>query len=101
MSKRINVGETLMAQHLTELGLRFSQQQQVIHTRRWAWDFLLEDYRILIEVDGYFAGRHKGWGGDNEKQNAAVMQGWRPLRFSTNDVKRGKAKEFLKQWLSK
>lgn len=98
--KKINVGETLMAIHLRELGLGFDTQARVFPDRKWKWDFLVAD-NILIEIDGYFAGHHgAGYGSDNEKANTATMMGFRCLRFSTNDVKRGKAKEFLKQWLT-
>jgi very-short-patch-repair endonuclease len=98
--KGFNECETLLAKHLKELKLEFISQHEAIEGRKWRWDFLLLEHGILIEIDGYFGGHHgAGWGSDNEKQNAAVMRGWRPLRFSTNDVKRGKAKEFLKQWL--
>jgi very-short-patch-repair endonuclease len=99
MSKKINIGETLMAQHLTELGLKFRQQVKFCDTRRWKLDFLLGENGIAIEVDGYFKGRHgAGWGSDNEKANWATSMGYRVLRFSTQEVKTGKAKEFLKQW---
>jgi very-short-patch-repair endonuclease len=99
---KVNVGQVLMATHLRELGLAFAEQVPVTDGRRWKWDFLLPDYRIVIEVDGYFKGRHgAGWGSDNEKANHGTMAGIRVLRFSTDDVKRGKAKAFLQEWLAK
>jgi very-short-patch-repair endonuclease len=68
--------------------------------RKWRWDFFLPDHRIVIEVDGYFKGRHgAGWGSDNEKANHGTMAGVRVLRFSTKDVETGKAKAFLSVWL--
>jgi very-short-patch-repair endonuclease len=95
----VNVGQTLLAIHLKELQLEFREQYQ-FHHRKWRLDFYLPEHRIGIEVDGYFAGKHgAGYGADNEKQNTATMCGIRMLRFSTNDVKRGKAKEFLQDWL--
>jgi very-short-patch-repair endonuclease len=96
-----NEAQLLMAIHLRELRLRFRREVPVCGWRKWRWDFLLPDHNIAIEIDGYFAGRHgAGWGGDNEKQNTGVMLGFRPLRFSTNDVKRGKARAFLKEHLA-
>ena len=102
MSKKINIGETLLGIHLSELGLAYRTQVPVCMGRRWRWDFFLVDHRIAIEVDGYFRGKHgSGYGSDNAKQNHGTMNGMRVLRFSTDDVKTGKAKEFLQQWLSK
>jgi len=96
----MNQGQILLAIHLKELGVLFRQQEPVCPERKWRLDFYLQDYGIGIEVDGYFAGKHgAGYGSDNEKSNTATMLGIRMLRFSTNDVKRGKAKQFMEQWL--
>lgn len=89
----------LLAKHLKELGLKFCTEVYVTPLRKWRWDYVLTDHRIAIEIDGYFMGRHQGWGKDNDKQNYGVMLGWRPLRFSTNDVLRGRAKAFLAEHL--
>jgi very-short-patch-repair endonuclease len=95
MSKKINIGETLMAIHLRELGLDFQTQVKFHATRKWRWDFVVED-NIAIEIDGYHDGRHgAGYGADNEKQNFGTMAGYRVLRFSTQDVSTGRAKAWL------
>ena len=96
----MNECETLLAIHLKELGVSFEQQFPVCVERRWKWDFYLPEHRIAIEIDGFFRGRHgAGWGGDYEKQNWGTMLGFRCLRFSTSEVKKGKAKAFLQDWL--
>jgi very-short-patch-repair endonuclease len=100
--KRINIGEMLLAKFLEELGLEYATQVGVCFGRRWRWDFFLPDFRVAIEVDGYFKGRHgSGYGADNEKANYGTMNGIRVLRFSTQDVKTGKAKKFLQEWLKR
>jgi len=75
-------------------------------TRKWRWDYILTGQRISIEIEGGF---YRGVGGHNsinglqrdmDKQNAGVMLGWRPLRFSTADVLRGRAKAFLAEHLA-
>lgn len=99
--KRINVGETLLAIHLKELGLKFQEQVSFHETRKWRFDFVVEQ-SIAIEIDGYHKGKHgAGYGADNEKANMATMMGFRVLRFSTSDVRTGKAREFLKHWTGK
>ena len=93
-----SVAEDLLAIHLGELRLRFDRQVPVCAERKWRLDFTLPEQGIAIEVDGHFKGRHgAGWGADNEKRNTATMRGWRVLTFSTQDVARGTAKEFLRQ----
>lgn len=88
--------EILLAKHLEELGLFFVQEYRFHGERKWRWDFLLTEHRIAIEIDGYFKGRHgTGWGSDNEKRNNGTMLGYRVLVFSTSDVLKGRAKEFL------
>lgn len=95
-----SVAETLFAKHLKELKLDFQTQYKFHDDRRWKADFYISSLGIIIEVDGYFKGRHgAGWGADNEKRNVATMYGYRVLVFSTRDVLNGTAKEFIKSWL--
>lgn len=56
--------------------------------RRWRFDFAFPSQRLGIEVDG--RGRHQSVDGvrkDCEKGNAAVLLGWRVLRFPATDRK--------------
>lgn len=55
--------------------------------RRWRFDFAWPDLRIAVEIEGgvYTRGRHVrpgGYQGDIEKYNAAVLAGWRVLRYT-------------------
>jgi very-short-patch-repair endonuclease len=98
-----NLVHELFAMHLKELGLKFKREVEVLHGRRFRWDFVFwaPDYAAgnfsswAVEIDGYFKGRHRAFGGDNEKMNLATVNGWRFLRFSTQQVNRGKAKQFI------
>lgn len=61
--------------------------------RRWRFDFAWPLYRVAVELEGgvWSGGRHTraaGFLGDVEKYNAAVMGGWRVLRFTADDLKR-------------
>ena len=51
--------------------------------RRWRWDFCWRAAKVAIEVDEETAhGRWHKQTQDREKGNAAVVAGWRLLRFS-------------------
>ena len=94
MSK--SVAELLFSKHLRELGLSFEREVRFHKERKWRFDFLL-DSGVAIEIDGYHNGRHgAGWGAGNDKRNAATMMGYRLLVFSTQDVLKGRAKDFIK-----
>ena len=100
-----NEAEVLFAKHLTELGLWFRSEVKFHPHRRWRFDFVaaLQDRGpyYAIEIDGgiWTQGRHtrgKGRQSDMDKLNHATIMGYRVLTFSTQDVLRGRAKEFLK-----
>jgi len=55
--------------------------------RRWRFDFAWPDEKVAVEVEGgtWSFGRHvrgRGYAADCEKYNAAVIDGWRVLRFT-------------------
>lgn len=54
--------------------------------RNWRFDFAWPAFKVAIEIDG--RGRHQTVDGvrrDHEKQRAAVLRGWRLLRFPATD----------------
>jgi len=56
-------------------------------TRRWRFDYAYPDAKVAVELEGgtWVNGRHTRGGGfekDAEKYNAAVLLGWRVLRFT-------------------
>jgi very-short-patch-repair endonuclease len=69
----------------------YSREFRFHKTRRWRFDFAWPDYMVAVEVDGgiYIGGRHnrgQGFKKDCEKQNAAVLDGWRVLHFTTSHL---------------
>lgn len=73
-------------------------------TRRWRFDFAWPDRKLAAEVDGatWTNGRHtrgSGYERDCEKLNAAVLLGWRVLRFTTGQIKSGAAYPVLQEAL--
>ena len=65
--------------------------------RRWRFDLAWPEQRIAVEVEGgaWIYGRHnhpRGFINDMEKYNAAVIMGWRVLRYTPEQIRAG-------QWL--
>ena len=91
-----NEFEAKLARELKTLKIDFEQEFKFHPERKWRADFHLIGKKILIEVEGgiWSGGRHtrgKGYIGDMEKYNAAVMLGYQVIRFSTDQVKSGHA----------
>jgi hypothetical protein len=62
--------------------------------RKWRFDFAFPPFRVAVEIDGRArgnpdaAGRHQTVDGvrrDLEKHRAAVLRGWRVLRYPATD----------------
>lgn len=96
---------------LDELGidrgrLRYGANELVFdrdNGRRWRFDYALFGSTLAIEVEGgqWVNGRHQrgaGYAADCEKYNAAILQGWQVLRFTTSQVRNGEMLATLRQW---
>jgi very-short-patch-repair endonuclease len=73
--------------------------------RRWRFDFAWIEAKVGVEVNGgaWVNGRHNRAGGqaaDNEKLNAAVLAGWRILRFTSDAVADGSALQQTEELLA-
>ena len=82
-----------LALQLTAHKLPFQREFRFHPERKWRFDFLVAD-DLAVEVEGgiWLAGRHSRGGGfekDAEKYNTAVILGYRVLRVSTGQVKKG------------
>lgn len=91
-----SIGESTLANQLRVLKISFEQEYKFDPKRKWRADFHIMGKKILIEVEGgiWSGGRHtrgKGYIGDMEKYNAAVVMGYQVLRFSTQQVNSGLA----------
>ena len=91
-----SIGESLLATQLKALKIEFEREFKFHRKRKWKADFHITGKQILVEVEGgiWSGGRHtrgKGYIGDMEKYNAAVMMGYQVIRFSTEQVKSGLA----------
>jgi hypothetical protein len=96
-------GEEILAVQLRGVKIPFDRQVMTDSTgRKWRWDFKIDD--IVIDVQGgtWNGGRHvtgAGYQNDCDKLNSATRDGYRPLHFTTKDVKSGKALRFIEEML--
>lgn len=100
--KVANEFEAKLALELQVLRIEFEQEFHFHPQRKWRADFHLKGRMILVEIEGgiWSNGRHtrgKGYIGDMEKYNAATMLGYQVVRFSTDQVKSGKAIQQIKK----
>jgi very-short-patch-repair endonuclease len=89
-----SVGEETFALHCQVEKLRPEREWMFHPTRKWRFDFAWPDVKLAVEIEGgtWRGGRHsRGSGFDNDaaKYNAAVLLGWRVLRYSTGMVQSG------------
>lgn len=66
-------------------------------TRKWRFDFAFPSVKLAIEIDGQGGGhsRVKAVRDECEKYNAAVLLGWRVMRFPATD--KMQAHEWVRQ----
>jgi very-short-patch-repair endonuclease len=93
--------EDELARQLDLEGITYERQVKVIEGRKFAWDFLVAGM-ILLEVDGgiYVQGRHTrgaGYTKDCEKTALAVIEGWRVMRVTSDQVESGEACQWIKK----
>ena len=74
-------------------GIKYYREYKFDPTRRWRADFFIEP-NLLIEVEGgtWSGGRHTsgvGYRNDCAKYNAAVLGGFKVLRFTADMVRDG------------
>ena len=98
----LSEGEQTLSLQLKVLKIEFESEFKFHPTRKWRADFHLKGKKILVEVEGgiWSNGRHtrgKGYLGDLEKYNEATMMGYQVIRFSTEQVKSGKAIEQIEK----
>lgn len=104
--KTVSEGESTLIQHLKVYEIEFKQEFQFNPERKWRADFHLIGTKILIEVEGgvWSNGRHtrgKGYIADMEKYNSATALGYSVYRYSTEQVKSGKAIDEIRRLTGK
>jgi very-short-patch-repair endonuclease len=95
--KALSPGEELFAIHLKSYGISFVREYVFSESRRWRFDFAWPTWKLAVEVEGgtkFGKSRHSrgsGFVNDCRKYNAAALDGWRVLRFTTEMVESGEA----------
>ena len=90
--------------HCKALGLPVPEAEYRFHpTRRWRFDYSFPANMLAIEIEGgaFSRGRHtrgSGFVADMEKYNEGAVMGWRILRFTPDQVKRGMAALVIKRF---
>nr|WP_216076880.1 endonuclease domain-containing protein [Acinetobacter defluvii] len=92
----VSEGEATLVQHLKTYNIEFQTEFKFNPERKWRADFYIVGSNMLIEVEGgiWSNGRHtraQGYLGDMEKYNSAQVLGYSVYRYSTEQVKSGKA----------
>ena len=72
----------------------YQREYRFAPPRRWRFDFAWPDKKLAVEIEGgvWSKGRHtrgKGFINDCDKYNAAVLLGWRVLRFTDKHLNDG------------
>ena len=81
--------EDIIAECLEKEGYRVVREHAFHENRNYKFDVAIPDLKIAIEYEGgiYSGGRHvrgKGFAEDCRKYNAALIRGWKVLRYSTD-----------------
>ena len=97
--------EDLFATQLDSELIYFHREYRFHPTRKWRFDFALENL-IAVEVEGgiWTQGRHTRGSGflkDCEKYGEAAILGWRVFRFPPEMIKDGTALDMVKRALKK
>lgn len=93
--------EYRFAAHHVGLGPGVRRRLAEAGLRDWRLDLAWPDLHLAVEADGgiWVGGRHvrgKGFEDDHRKINAAILLGWRVLRFTAGMIDGGEALPALK-----
>lgn len=95
--------ELALLQHIRFVGLPDPEREWVFaKPRRWRFDLAYPDLMLAIECEGgtWSDGAHnrgKHFESDATKYNEAVLRGWAILRFTTNQIKDGRAIQVIEE----
>lgn len=96
--------QVLLAIHLRELGVH-TQPEYLFCDRNWRFDLYSMAHNLAFEANGgkWHGGHRRGKAieDENDKLNTATMLGYRVLQFTNEQILDGRAKAWLKEWLSK
>lgn len=89
-ANKISKPEVIVNNALTNLGLAFETQYRI---GKYACDFVLLQYKLIIEVDGdYWHSLPQSIKRDKIKDISLLKNGWTILRFKEKDIKKNLSK---------
>jgi very-short-patch-repair endonuclease len=93
--------EAVLDELVSKYGYEWIAEYRFHFPRRWRFDYCIVDRGIAVEIEGaiWTRGRHtrgKGFEADIEKYNQAAIDGFKVLRFSTQQVLKGEAERMLR-----
>lgn len=96
--------EELLAFQLRAAKIEYEREYRFHDTRRWRFDFAFLHRKLAAEIDGggWVYGRHSrgaGMDADADKNNAAILGGWRILKFTGKHIKSGEALKIIESAL--
>lgn len=97
---RVSEPEEALAWQLRAEGLTFDREYRFHESRLWRLDFWFGDAKLAVEIDGggWVNGRHSRGDGierDCEKASHVAMAGYRLMRVTPGQVKRGEALKWI------
>ena len=103
-AKRRSKGETaldeLLVSLLPEFGyLGLDREYRFHDRRRWRFDFCFPEKRLAIEFDGGVHRTKERFAPDMDKLNTAQVEGWTVLRFTTAQLRDGRAEKMIRKAL--
>ena len=96
--------ETLAGQlRMLKIG-GYEREYRFDPARRFRADFAWPNRKLLVEVEGGTRqygrhNRHEGFERDCEKYNSAALKGWTVLRFTSSQVRDGRAAQVIETYL--
>jgi very-short-patch-repair endonuclease len=98
-----NEAELLLGIHLREHFPTASIEREYRFStlREWRFDYAISVLNLAFECEGglWINGRHSrgsGYQEDLDKYNVAAIMGWRVIRFSVDDINKGRDLQILK-----
>ena len=95
--------QILLGIHVAELKF-FASAEYKFCERDWRFDWANRELKIAFECNGgkWSGGHRRGEAieEENDKINTAQALGWKVFQFTNQQVLDGRAKEFLRPWLT-
>ena len=104
MKRRLSEAQILCVDILTDWYAGMEEvktEYQWADGRRWRFDVAIPSLMLAFELDGgKWSGGHRRGNAleaDYERQNAAILDGWKLFRFTNDQAKNGYMKNFIEE----